>query len=171
MPVAKMVNLGLLITFAVVIHILESFIPFPLPVPGAKLGLANIITLLTLIFYGWQSALIVAFLRSVLGSIFAGTFLGFGFFFSLAGALFSTIIMALFLPWERKQKISLVAVSVLGAAGHNTAQVFMAAVFIANRHLVAMYLPPLLLVAIPTGLFTGVATIYLRKVLERRVTQ
>lgn len=167
MTTRKMVNIALLITFAVVIHTVEAFIPIPLPVPGAKLGLANIITLLTLIVYDFKSGLMVAVIRSILGSIFIGNFLSFGFLFSLSGALLSTVVMALFLPLERSHKISLVSVSILGAVSHNTAQVVAAAFLIGNFYIIATYLPILLVLALPTGFFTGLATQYLQKTMKK----
>ncbi len=162
-----MVNLALLITFAVVIHTVEALIPLPLPVPGAKLGLANIITLLTLCLYDFKSGITVAALRSILGSIFAGQFMSFGFFFSLSGALLSTVAMALVLPLERRQKISLFSVSIVGAVGHNTAQVVTAAFFIQNFYLISMYLPFLVVLALPTGYFTGLAAQYFQTVIRK----
>jgi heptaprenyl diphosphate synthase len=167
MQTKKMVHIALLLTFAVVIHTVEAIIPVPLPVPGAKLGLANIITLLTLCFYGLGSGLTVAVLRSILGSIFAGNFLGFGFFFSLAGGLLSTLVMAAFLILERRNKISLVSVSIVGAVSHNTAQVVTAAFLIGNLYLIGMYLPLLLALALPTGFFTGLAAGYLQQALRQ----
>ena len=73
----------MLLTFAVVIHFVENLIPLPIPVPGAKIGLANIITLLTLLLYGLRSGLVIAAGRSLLGSLLAGGFMGFGFWLSL----------------------------------------------------------------------------------------
>lgn len=167
MSTSKLVRLAILITFAVVIHTIEAFIPFPLPVPGAKLGLANIITLLVLYFYDLKSGFTVAVIRSVLGSIFVGNFLSFGFFFSLSGAVLSTLVMAAAMYLERKEKISLISVSILGAVGHNTAQVLTAAIFISNFYLIVMYLPFLLILALPTGVFTGFAAFYLVKNLKK----
>ncbi len=161
-----MVYLSLLVAFAVVIHTVEAYIPFPIPVPGAKLGLANIITLLALCFYGFYSGLTVAILRSILGSLLAGGFLGYAFFFSLAGALVSTVLMAACLPLVGKGHLSLISVSVIGAVSHNTAQVVTAALIIDNFHLLAVYLPYLILLAVPTGLITGMAVVYLEKKLR-----
>ena len=74
MKIKKLTHLALLIAFALVIHTVENAIPVPLPIPGAKLGLANVITLLTFVLYGFDAALIVSAVRTVLGSIFAGNF-------------------------------------------------------------------------------------------------
>ncbi len=171
MQTKRLVNIALLLTFAVVIHTVESVIPVPLPVPGAKLGLANIITLLALYFYGLGSGMTVAILRSILGSIFAGQFLGYGFFFSLAGGILSTLVMAGFLYLEKRNKVSLISVSIVGAVSHNTAQVVTAAFLIGNYYLISMYLPLLLVLALPTGFFTGLAALYLRQALQRVIPE
>jgi len=143
----------------------------PLLVPGAKIGLANIITLLTFIIYGFKSAIFVAVIRTVLGSIFLGNFLGFGFFLSFSGAVISTLAMALGIYLWRRDKVSLIAVSILGAVAHNTAQVAAASIIIRNINLLKLYLPLLLILAIPTGFFTGLVVIYSQKALSGVIGQ
>jgi heptaprenyl diphosphate synthase len=163
----KITHLAMLITFALVIHTVEAALPMPMLVPGAKLGLANIITLLTFILYGFRSALLVTLIRTVLGSIFLGNFLGFGFYMSFSGGVVSTLAMAFGVYLWHKDRLSLVAVSILGAVAHNTAQVGMASLLIGNINLLKLYLPLLLLLAIPTGFFTGLAVVYANKALSR----
>ena len=160
----KMVYLALLVAFAVAIHTVEAAIPLPIPVPGAKLGLANIITLLTIVFYGYRSGLVVASLRSIIGSLLTGSFLGFGFYLSFCGAVCSSLMMALFMNFYRSQKITLVSVSLAGAVTFNLVQLALASLLVKNTLLFQGYIPFLLLLAVPTGLFTGLATIYLEKV-------
>jgi heptaprenyl diphosphate synthase len=72
--------------------ILESAIPSPLP--GVKPGLANIVTLIVLVRYGWRTAAWVSLLRVVAGSLLFGNFLSPGFFLSLTGALLSLFVLA-----------------------------------------------------------------------------
>lgn len=74
--------------------------------------------------------------------------------------------MAACLPLVEKGHLSLVSVSVIGAVSHNTAQVVTAAVIIGNFNLLAIYLPYLILLAVPTGLITGIAAVYLEKKLR-----
>lgn len=161
-----MVRIALLITLALVIHVAESAVPVPIAIPGAKLGLANVVTLLAFVLYGLPTALFVAVIRTILGSIFAGTFLGPGFVLSFSGAIVSTLVMAIGIALWRKNKLSLVVVSIMGAAAHNTTQVTIAALlFVENIYLIPLYLPMLLLIAIPTGFFTGLAVTYTHKAL------
>ncbi len=159
----RLVYLALLVAFAVALHTVEAVLPLPVPVPGARLGLANIITLLTLVLYGWRSALTVAALRSVLGSLLAGSFLGFGFYLSLGGAVTSSLAMALVFPFYLRGKITLVSVSLAGAAVFNLVQLGLAAILVQNVVLFRGYLPFLLLLSVPTGIFTGLAAWQLLK--------
>ncbi|SVB17686.1 uncharacterized protein METZ01_LOCUS170540, partial [marine metagenome] len=73
--------LSLIVALGVVLHRLEVLIP--LPSPWIKLGLANVMSLVTLIFFGLRDAVTVTLLRIMLGSIIGGTFLSPTFFLSL----------------------------------------------------------------------------------------
>lgn len=163
--------MAVLVTSAVVIHTAEAALPLPMPVPGVRLGLANIITLLAVVLYGVNAGLLVAVLRTVLGSFFTGGFLGFGFWLALAGGIASCLVMALALLLVRRGYISLVSVSVLGAVAHNLTQISVASLIISNLTLLRGYYPLLILLAVPTGIFTGVAVSYLVDITKRAVYQ
>jgi len=163
--------LAVLITFAVVIHTVEAALPLPMPVPGVRLGLANIITLLTLIIFGLRSALIVAVVRTILGSLFIGGLFGFGFWLSITAGVASSLAMALVLILQKKDLVSLLSVSVIGAAVHNLTQLTMASLIIANMALLKGYFPLLLLLSVPTGIFTGLAAYYLNGITIRMIKQ
>lgn len=167
----KITYLAVLVTFAVVIHTVEAALPLPMPVPGLRLGLANMVTLLTIVLYGARGGLMVAVLRTVIGSLIGGTFLGFGFWLSLAGGLTCTAVMSLAVLLVKKGYLSLISVSVLGAAAHNLAQLTVAAAIIGSATLLRGYLPLLLLLAVPTGFFTGLAAFYLEGVIRRALRQ
>ncbi len=167
----QLTYLAVLITFAVVIHTVEAALPLPMPVPGIRLGLANIITLLTLVLFGLKSGMLVAMTRSVLGSIFVGGLFGFGFWLSFSAGLVSCVAMALVLMLERRGLVSLVSVSVIGAATHNITQLALASLIIANTALFSGYYPLLLLLSVPTGIFTGLAAFYLEGVTRRMIRQ
>ncbi|NMB41734.1 MAG: Gx transporter family protein [Firmicutes bacterium] len=166
-PTFRIVYLSLLTAFAVAVHTAEAAIPVPIPVPGVKLGLANIITLFALVLYGYRSALVVASLRSIIGSLLIGTFMGFGFYLSFSGAVLSCLAMALFMNLYKDKKISLVSVSMAGAVTFNIVQLGLASVLVQNFILFRGYLPFLLFLAVPTGFFTGLAVIYLKQVAAR----
>lgn len=159
--------LAVLVTFAVVIHTVEAALPLPMPVPGVRLGLANVITILTLVLFGLKSGLLIAILRSVLGSLFIGGLFGFGFWLSISAGVISCIAMSLVLLLQKKGLVSLISVSISGAAVHNLTQLTMASFIISNPDLLKGYYPLLLLLSLPTGVFTGITAYYLEGVTRR----
>jgi heptaprenyl diphosphate synthase len=154
----RMVLLALFIAMASVLHVVESWLPLPLPVPGIKLGLANIISLIVIVIFGWRDAIYVVILRVFLASLFGGIFLGPAFIMSLSGAVSSTAIMAYaYHRWH--PEFSLSGISIIGAVIHNLVQIAVAALLVSSVTLV-WYLPYLILFALPAGLATGMTTIY-----------
>ena len=161
----RLIILGLFVSVAGVLHAVEAWLPLPVPVPGVKLGLANIVSLVVIVWFGWRDALAVAAVRVVLGTLLGGVFLGPAFALGLSGAAASTLAMAY--AWSQwRPALSLVGVSGLGAAVHNLAQIAAAAVLVSNAALL-WYLPYLLLFALPTGLATGFTAAYFLEKLPR----
>ncbi len=154
----RIVYLGLMTGLSMGLHIFESMIPVPtnLVVPGAKLGLANIVSLYVIMNFGTKDAVIVAVLRTVLTSLMAGTFLTVTFFFSFFGGLVSALVMGIAYKLFGKH-FSMIGISLLGALTHNLTQLLVAAVFIENIGIL-LYLPYMLLFAVPTGIFVGIVT-------------
>lgn len=166
MDTRKIVFLGLLVAIAGVLHAVEGWLPLPVPVPGVKLGLANIVSLAAISLFGWREALAVAVARVALGTLLGGVFLGPSFALGLGGAVASTLAMA----WAHERwrpTLSLAGVSVAGAAVHNLAQLGVAAVLVSSAGLL-WYLPYLLLFAVPTGLATGLTAAFFLARLPRR---
>ncbi len=151
-PTKKLAVIAMLVAQASVLHFVESLLPNPIPIPGVKLGLANIITLLALVIFDFKSAMQITVLRTVLGSLLSGTLFGVGFFLSLAGAVVSTCIMWGTLRLFRG--FSLIGVSVAGAAAHNLGQLLTAALIL-HFSGILYYLPVMLIFSIPTGILTG----------------
>lgn len=159
LPGPSLPRLAMLLALGIVLHLSEGAFLEPLPVPGAKMGLANIVTLVALLAYGWRWGLTVGVSRVLLASLVSGTFLSLGFALALSGAVASCLVMAgagrLF-----GARLGVVGRSVLGALTHNLAQLAVFALW--ARHAgVFYYLPALFLFAVPTGLFTGSAAAYL----------
>lgn len=150
--VKKIVLLGLLISQALVLSIIESWIQIPVPVPGVKLGLANIITVVVIVYFGFREALTVVIVRCVLTSFFGGGGLMF-FFFSAAGGILSTMVMSVLYKAGRN-KFSLTGISIAGAITHNIGQLLVAAFFMRDPA-VAVYLPALLVSGCIMGFFVG----------------
>lgn len=150
-------KIALLVSLACVLQIAESLIPHP--VPGLRLGLANIITLAALVNLGFGYALEITVLRTVLSSFIMGTFMSPGFILSFAAGVMSTLTMG-FLYWlayaGKHRLFSIVGISVAGALAHNIVQLGLA-YFILVRHAgIFIFLPWLSIGAVFIGWFTGV---------------
>lgn len=149
---------SLLVASAVVLHAVEGLFPPLLPVPGAKLGLANVVTLVCLVTMGLRTALLLTVLRTLLGSVVGGGLLGFGFVLSFGAGAVSALAMGA-LRGVGRERFSLVGISLFGAVAHNLTQLGLAAWIVRHGGLFA-YLPYMLLGSVPTGVFTGLASAY-----------
>ena len=152
MKVQKMALLGVLTAAAIVIAILESFIP-SVGIPGVKLGLANIVILIILYELGIVEAILVNVLRVIVVGLVRGTFLSMGFLMSLTGCALSLGIMILF--YVLIKKFSIVGVSVVGSIFHVTGQIIIAMLFLGTAY-IFLYLPVIAISAIITGVFVGI---------------
>ena len=152
MKVQKMALLGVLTAAAIVIAILESFIP-SVGIPGVKMGLANIVILIILYELGIWEAVVVNLLRVFVVSLVRGTFLSMGFLMSLTGAALSLGIMILF--YLLIKKFSIIGVSVIGSLFHVAGQILIAMIYLGSAY-IFLYLPVIALSAIITGVFVGI---------------
>lgn len=152
MKVQKMALLGVLTAAAIVIAILESFIP-SVGIPGVKLGLANIVILIILYELGIWEAVVVNLLRVLVVSFVRGTFLSMGFLMSLTGCVFSLGIMILF--YLLIKKFSIIGVSVIGSIFHVAGQILIAMIYLGSAY-IFLYLPVIAIFAIITGVFVGI---------------
>ena len=152
MDIKKMAALAMFSVIALTIFMVESMIGPIVPIPGIKLGLANIVTLLVLVLYGPKEALFVLIVRILLGSIFGGQMIS--FFYSLSGGVLCWLVMSLINALLNKK--FLVLTSMCGAAVHNIGQI-LAAIVITQSISVIAYLPVLMVSAMITGCFTGLA--------------
>ena len=148
----KIALTGVLTAGAIVIAIIESFIP-SIGIPGIKLGLANIVIILTLYELGIVEAIIVDFLRVLLVGLLRGSLFTMGFLMSLTGAIFSLGIMILF--YLLIKKFSIIGVSVIGSLLHVIGQILIAMIFLETGYVI-YYLPVIALSAIITGVFVGI---------------
>ena len=142
---------ALLTAMALALSYVENFLPLSLaiPVPGIKLGLANIVTVFALYALGPAQALMILLARCVLGAVFAGNMNA--LIFSLLGGLSAMLVEILL---SRLQKLSVYGVSAGGAAAHNCGQVAAAMLTLGNTAPL-YYLPVLLGVSLFTGALTG----------------
>lgn len=162
----KMIYISLLISMSLVLHLFENMIPVPFITPGAKLGLANIITVITLYTLGSKEAFLVLVLRILLSVMFGGSISR--LIYSLSGGILSYLFMV-FIKSIGKDKISIVGVSCVGAVFHNIGQLI-AAALIVNTMGVMLYLPIMSIAGIGTGIFVGItgnfAVIHLKKIFK-----
>ena len=152
MNVRKIALLGILTAGTIVIAFLESLIP-SIGIPGVKLGLANIVVLITLYELGIVEAVIVNLSRVLVVGLVRGTFLSMGFLMSLTGAVLSLEIMILF--YLLIKKFSIIGVSVIGSIFHIFGQILIAMLFLGTAYIL-YYLPIIAISAIITGVFVGI---------------
>lgn len=148
----KLVYFSLLTTMAAALGLLEAMLPNPFPLPGIKLGLANIVTLLVIYVFGLKEGLAISILRVLFVSFMSGTFLSVAFFLSLSGGIVSALVMAVMKRYVHN--FSIIGISIAGAVSHNIGQLLTAS-FLIQTGYIFFYLPVLLLAALPTGLITG----------------
>ena len=155
----KIHQIALLIALACILQISESMIPHP--IPGLRLGLANIITLTTLVLLGFRHALEVAVIRTVLSSLIVGTFMSPGFILSFAAAVASTLVMGFFY-WlsglHARCRFSIIGISIVGAFCHNMVQLVLAYLLLVKHGGIFVFFPWLSLGALGTGWLVGIVT-------------
>lgn len=159
----ELARLGVLLAFALIISIIESYIPPVVPVlPYAKLGLANVVVFATFIICGVWQGYAVLLLKCLLGAVFAGN-LSMVIYSIPAGVLSYTLIILLF----QTRFFGVTMLSVLSAIVHNLVQLAVATAVVGKS--VWIYLPYLALAGAVAGLVTGVALHYLIKMLPPKV--
>lgn len=149
---AKQISLcAIMLALALALSYTERFIPLQLvvPLPGIKLGLANIVTLIALCLFKTRYACMLLLGRCFFGAVFGGGITGLAF--SLCGGLLALGAMA---EAGKTSLFSIYGVSIIGAAAHNIGQI-LAAMVLMDSVYIGAYLPYLLMVAIATGLLTG----------------
>jgi len=159
----RLIVVSILAALAVVLGIVEALIPFTVTIPGAKLGLGNIVVLTCLVCFGGRDALVLIGIKTLLTSFILGSFST--FLFSVLGALGSFFIMYVMIRFGAKQ-FSLMMTSVMGGIVHNLGQLLAASIVLGTTK-IFYYLPFLLLAGIATGVFVGVASSHLIQSLNR----
>ena len=156
MKIRKLTLLALLSAIALTIFMVEAQIPPVVPLPGVKLGLANIVTVFTVFALGAKEGCAVLFVRIFLGAVFAGNFST--ILYSGAGgicAIAVTIALKRILTFKQ-----LWVAGCVGAMAHSIGQMAMAIAITATPAL-AVYLPVMIAISIVTGLFTGLCAQFL----------
>ena len=154
----KIATSALMIALAMILSFVESQIPPFFPIPGIKLGLANIAVIFALYRLSIKDAIVVSLIRVVVVSTLFGTSLTLAY--SLSGAVLSLLIMVLL---KKSDRFSIVGVSVAGGISHNIGQIIMAIILMHNS-VISYYLPFLIISGIVTGLVIGLVS---AKIVER----
>lgn len=142
---------------------MELLIPVNFGIPGAKLGLANLVIVIVLYKTDWKEALLLSVVRIILAGFLFGNL--FGILYSLAGGILSLAVMALL---KRTGAFSVIGVSMAGGVSHNVGQLIMA-MLVVETYAVGYYLPVLLIAGLITGTMIGIAGREMLKRLDRVV--
>jgi len=154
--VKKLTFLALLSAIALTIFMLEAQIPAIVPVPGIKLGLANIVTVFAVFTMGPVEGVMILAVRIFLGAVFAGNFST--ILYSAAGGALAILITVLLRKILKKNQIWVAGC--LGAVTHSIGQMIVAVLVTGTPSLI-VYLPVLIVCSIVTGLFTGLCAQFL----------
>lgn len=151
-----------MVTLALIFSYVEAIIPYNPGIPGVKLGVANIVTVIALYKFGWKDAAAVSVIRILIaGLLFNGVF---GALYSLAGAVVSFVGMLLL---RKTGLFSVTGVSMAGGVLHNVGQLLMAAAIIEDMR-IFFYFPVLLFSGLISGIAIGVAATIMLRVLGYR---
>ena len=174
MQTRRLTFLAILLAVSVVLNIVERVTmqaltqPFALllgPVIGAggiRIGLANVVVMTVLYTYGLRDSFALLMLRIILvGQLAVGLF-SIAFFTSLVGGIVGFFLMVIF---KSMRGFSLISVSIMGAVGHVFGQIFVGVIVFALIEIV-FYLPFMLMIALPAGVFTGKLTMKLLDILK-----
>jgi len=143
-------RVALMAALALIFSYIEAIIPYSPGVPGIKLGIANIVTVIALYRFGARDAFAVSIIRVVIaGLLFNGLF---GMLYSLAGALISLTGMILL---KKTDRFSVVGVSMAAGVLHNLGQLLVASALISDLR-IFFYFPVLLFSGIAAGIVVGV---------------
>lgn len=145
----KLSYYGMCLAIALILSYVEAMIPVNLGVPGAKLGLPNIVTVLLIYTAGGGAACIIGLLRIVLNGFLFGNL--FAIIYSAAGFALSFIAMLLL---KKTDKFGITGVSAVGGIMHNVGQICVAAVL--TNGSVYAYLPVLMIIGAVSGVVIGI---------------
>ncbi len=157
-PIRKTVIMAFLVCVGIVLQLVESMFDIFI-VPGGKVGLANIASVICLFIFGGANSVMVAFLRAVLGCLLYGGVMAMPY--SVGGAVLSALCMWGLKAWLYP-RLSQIGISVLGAFAHNTAQILVAVAIFKNVRLFT-YLPVLIIIGTVGGVVTGIGAKYFCK--------
>lgn len=162
--IKKIIFLSLFISIGLVLSLVEMNLPVFFMVPGAKIGLSNLLILLVIYYYGLKEGLITTALKSLILLVATGNVIA--FYYGLISGIISTLVMYMGKKHftEKRQILSIIGVSILGAIAHNMSQIYIATIVLKAKSLL-LYIPILNIISIFTGGFIG----YLGKLVKEKI--
>jgi len=153
-------RVALMASLALIFSYVEAIIPYNPGIPGVKLGIANVVTVIALYRYSWREAVSVSIIRIIIaGLLFNGVF---GMFYSLAGAVISLIGM---IGLKRTGLFSVIGVSMAAGVLHNLGQLLMACALIEDLRMF-FYFPVLLFSGTAAGILVGIISVTILRVVK-----
>jgi heptaprenyl diphosphate synthase len=152
MKTNKIAFLGLLVALAFVLSYVEMLLPISIGIPGAKIGLANLVVMVALYTIGPQNAFILSIVRVVLVGFTFGNMAM--MIYSMAGAMLSFVAMII---GKKTKLFSITGVSVLGGVFHNVGQIIVAIIALDAASLV-YYFPFLVVIGTISGIVIGIVS-------------
>lgn len=153
----RLTLITMLLAMSIMLHMIEPSLP--IPVPGVKLGLANVLGLVALYLFGVKEMIILNLMRVIIASLLRGIIFGTGFWLSLTGVILSSFISIIL---YKQDKLSIIGISMASAAFHGLGQI-LALMFINQTVYMIYWLPVLWFSSIPTGLLTGFLAVEILK--------
>ncbi len=140
-----------MITIGLILFSFELYLPQL--IPGGRIGLSQLVTLLALVWFGWREAFFVVTLRIIIGNLILGSLFNPIFLLGLSGSFVSLLMMALI--FFNTKKLSIIGISIVGAVFHNMTQLFIAYLLFVKSFDLLWLLPYFLWVSLFSGLLIG----------------
>ena len=160
----RVATLAVLTAMGLIMFMVESLFP-PLILPGAKMGLSNIFSLLTVFVLGPTEAIILVVIRTILGSIFTGNVST--LMYSLTAGLVSVVVSVILVEFVYP-KVSIIAISVVAAVMHNLTQNIVFCL-VSNTPEMFSYMPWLALLGVVAGIIVGFAVWFILRTVPTHV--
>lgn len=160
MKAKKVILISLFVSVALIVSLLEYYIP--IPIPNVRLGLSNIIIINSILLFGFKETFFISFLKAILLVIILGNPISFIYNFS---AGFISIVTMYILNKFCSKYLSLIGISVLGSVSHVMVQILVSMVLLNTRTLIN-FIPFLGIIGVFTGILVGIISNYMYKILR-----
>mgnify|MGYP000389353143 FL=1 len=160
MKAKKVILISLFVSVALIVSLLEYYIP--IPIPNVRLGLSNIIIINSILLFGFKETFFISFLKAILLVIILGNPISFIYNFS---AGFTSIVTMYILNKFCSKYLSLIGISVLGSVFHVMVQILVSMVLLNTKTLIN-FIPFLGIIGVFTGILVGIISNYMYKILR-----